>query len=218
MLSHALRAAAGNGAGGAAVEFIGVVESANNATSYTFNTTAIGDAAADRLVALVIAGTGGSSTADLSSVTVNGNSATLATNFIDSFAAVGVAYIAVPSGTTANIVVNYSSTGKARCAVAVYSITGQASNTPLDTVSQADNTSITIDVPEGAAAIFGLSAAGTYAPTTWTGATEDWDAQIAGEGTTFSTAHTQDQTTSYNVTAGYTGGSSNQAYTAVSWS
>lgn len=98
-----------------ALSYVTNVGSTSDASTYTFNSTAVGVAHADRSIILVIASR---LTGDPSSVTVNGNAATYcwsANNFGN------LSYYSYPlaSGTTANIVVNYSG-GKTACSVSVY--------------------------------------------------------------------------------------------------
>lgn len=117
-------------------------------STFTFSSLAIGTAAAGRYVVVGIEShnnTGGNSA--ISSVTVGGVSATQVVHSTTSDAA-SVADIwiaAVPTGTTANVVVNYSGT-QPRCGVTLWRMTG-SSGTAYQTKNTNSSLSQTIDVP-----------------------------------------------------------------------
>lgn len=107
------------------ISFVGTANNVVAASSFTFTAQGIGTADTTRIVVVAIAHgvTGGIS---VSSVTIAGNLATQATgaagdstggSFTD------IWYLAVPTGTTANIVVNLSAS-QSRCAIDVYSVVG----------------------------------------------------------------------------------------------
>lgn len=153
--------------------------STSDLTTYTFSSQALGDAAADRYVAVAVAARSGP-TGTISSVTIGGQSATQAVT-VGSSAQTGDIWIAaVPSGTTGDVVVTFS-TGQARCTIAVYRLTGIGGVTPDDTdtdtvaagnVMQLD----ALSVPANGVAI-ALVASNTASSIswTWTGLTEDTD-------------------------------------------
>lgn len=182
MLTKMLRAAAIKPSGSVSVSYIGSASSGSTASSYTFSSTSIGTADSSRIVAVVVSASGGS-TAGVDSVTIGGVSATVVNSTAFSLTTVGVAYLSVPTGTTANIVVNLSAS-RARCSIDVYSVIG-ASTTLADNqvTSQTTSTttvSVTTTIPTGGAAIYSVLTPGGTITYSWSSATEDYDGTIAG--------------------------------------
>lgn len=130
------------------VSYVTVVSSTTDASTYTFNSTNIGIADATRLVVVCIA-TNSGSVRTINRVTINGATATLIQKSdggsLNSKA--GMYALAVPTGTTADIVVNMSNT-EGRCIVHVYALYNLTSTTPVTSnVSQnAASTSRTLTV------------------------------------------------------------------------
>ena len=138
-------------------------------------------------------------------------------NIVNAFGNQNVAYYRLSEGITANIAISFEES-KNRSTCAIYTITGQTSDTPLDTDSSVSASSLTVDLPDGTAGVFGFSATGTTVTTTWSGATEDLDKDVGGEGTTsISTASARDQTTSHVVTLTHSSTPSAPIYTAAVW-
>lgn len=138
--------------------------SPSNLTTYTFAGQAIGTAAPDRYI-FVSAHTdvGGASP---TVVTVGGINATL----IQANDGVGIFMALVPTGTTATIVVTFS-TSCNRCAIGVWSATGLSRVTPIDS-SKATGTGVSgatnVIVNHGGAVIAASTHAGGTS-ITWTG-------------------------------------------------
>src|SRR5678809_273419 len=106
---------------------------ASDLTAYTFTNRAIGTADATRMVLVGITERGALAP-DISSVTIGGNAAAnlktrKSTSGLDISAIYG---LAVPTGTTATIVVNLSAAAQ-RLQIIVASLTGDYNATPLDT-------------------------------------------------------------------------------------
>lgn len=163
--------------------YIGTTESSTDTTSYTFTNSAIGAADATRYVVVVAsAGQTANNFGSIPSITIGGSAATphagaaAPAGVTKNHTSVAIAGRAVASGTTATIVVSFSS-AQLGCAVSVYRIVNAVSNTPFDTASNiaaATSVSTTIDIPLGGCLIVGGACKTVQAQTT-TGATEDID-------------------------------------------
>lgn len=154
-------------------------------TPFTETAAAIGSAAADRLVFVVMSGFK-STDAAFVSVTIGGVSATQAVAVRRSiFSATGFAEIwwaAVPTGTTGNIVVTGSGGGESVTAdVAVYKVTGANTTVPIQTSNTGSvasgNVSAAVTITASsvtlAGAMVGISS--TDANVTFTNITEDYE-------------------------------------------
>lgn len=161
-----------------AINYVATVSSTANASSYTFTDASIGTAASDRIVCVVVAYRSAGNVT-VSSVTIGGNAATAAAecqNFSTNTGFCGIYYLAVASGTTANIVVSLSGTA-ARCCVDVYEATG-INSTPHATGTDISSPySISLDIPAEGVALGGFQAAAT-ATVNWTNLTERADTQV----------------------------------------
>ena len=153
----------------------GETENTVNGTVFTFAAEAIGAAAADRRVHVLIGASGNVGT--ITTVTIGGISANITAQAQDGAAKAGIATALVPTGTTADVVVTLSDT-QGRCHIGVFSSTGLSSNTPLDTgTSTADPATDTLtSAPGGFCLGLGVSVATTTVA--WTGITEQYDVQV----------------------------------------
>jgi len=138
----------------------------SNLTTYTFTSSSVGTAAADRLVVVLIHARGGSDQA-INNVTIGGGGATLHLNASSGFNNFGMASYALTTGTTATISVNFVGS-RSRCQIGVYSLYGLGSSTPSDTVSGSTASSISIDVVDGGILLAGCSVSSTVATKTVT--------------------------------------------------
>lgn len=171
------------------IDYVTGTGSLSNASSYTFSSVSIGAASADRVVIVAVGGTTGSTPA-INSVTIGGNTATLAASQASTSAAgciAGLYYLAVASGTTANIVVTFNKT-MGSCEIAVFSMTGHASETPAATGT--DGTGSTTFNPNCNVAVgdvlISASNGGEGTACAWTNSTEQSD--VVREQTNLSTA------------------------------
>lgn len=193
--------------------YVTQVSSTSDLTTYTFNTTNIGTAAADRIVVVGVTVNGSSNgfPCTINSVTIGGNTATQIAQIVGaSWATAGIFALAVPSGTTANIVVTLNRTA-GRCAVAVWNMTG-ANITPADTLTDtnasADPTG-TIDVPANGCALAAAITA-TATTCTWSGLTERVDTSLEGfSDHTVASDTFVSQQTGMTVTANFSGAADN---------
>ena len=154
-----------------------------NATGYTYSSQAIGTASDDRIVVVVTNADHASATA---TATIGGDAMT---KWFEVAAPVhSFFYRAVPSGTTAEIIVTMSTT-VGNNQIGVYAVTG-ASTTLHDTARQQPASgnvpTVTIDVA-AAGGLIANSFNDNSATTTWSGVTEDYEQ--SSEASTTSGAH-----------------------------
>jgi hypothetical protein len=152
--------------------------------AYTFSSQAIGTAAASRRI---IVGAFGRSNAavTLTSITVGGVTATVVASATDNdgivFLRSDLAIVDFPAGTSASIVVTYSSAGSlARASIGVWAAYDLLSATPTDTANNnSDPMSAAIDVSAGGI-IVGFATSDATATHTWTNLTERFDEAVEG--------------------------------------
>lgn len=209
------------GSAGVSLSYVGATEDTSNATAYTFTSHSIGAAAANRVVHVGIVGGSLTTISSPSSVTIGGTAASLNvavnTGVSNGFSA-AIASLAVPTGTTATIVVNFSTT-QVRCKIVVWASYGAFSALAFRTGTDTDSDPLTasLDVPAGGfvLAISKAYRASGYLGGTWTNVTEDYDG-ASGEGATtqgetaaskvFNTAQTGLSVQVDNDSATYTAG------------
>jgi hypothetical protein len=154
----------------------------NTTSPYNFTSVSLGAAASDRRVVVVVTGWRDGSTSSVpTSITIAGVSATIhasAAGVSGVTPSLVIASALVPAGTTGNIVVAYPNR-QLGCILHVYTLTGYASATPVETdAAQANSaTSISVDtnVEDGQV---GLVASCQYhnggtSNATWTNATQE---------------------------------------------
>lgn len=150
-----------------------------NKSIFTFLTQAVGTAASNRYIAVIV--TSRVSTDTLDSVTVGGAATTLVLNVQGGAqACAGIAITNAPftSGTTATVEVTFS-TGTTACGIGVYAIYGIESTTPTDTASTtANNSAQSLDILDGGVAIGGMCQGSATATCTITNLTEDYDEAV----------------------------------------
>jgi hypothetical protein len=159
--------------------------SASALTTHTFTGASLGAAADDRIIAVVVSAyhsPGGGPT--VSSLTIGGVSANFRLRAVGSTrVTVELWTLAVPLGTTANIVVQWS-VDSVRCGAGVFRIVGSDGEAPSDTATNTGtgNLSTTIDVVDNGALLAGVGAtrgASSFS-TTFAGVTESYDEVISG--------------------------------------
>lgn len=172
-----------------ALDYVSYAESGTNASSYTF--TGMGYNGPGLIIVGVHSSTDGGGSS-LSSVTIDGNTMT---NVITQDAtAISPANQTISSirsyrmtgGTSATIVVNFSNT-QSRCAISVWRLTNNSSDTAFDTAgsqtnASADNRQVLVDLTSGrnhSVSICTTRSGGSLM--TWSNVTEKYDFQCAGE-------------------------------------
>jgi hypothetical protein len=170
------------------LNFIGVDSYQATANSHTFTAESIGPDSPDRIV-VVCVGWNISTSTTLSSATIGGVAATIIGQCNGTTSGIAIIQAAVPTGTTADVVVNYAGS-PLRGQIAVYNLLGalsatvNASNFPAGG-GDASRTA-TFNVPAGGVAL-GYSEGG--ANVTWTNADEDFDASAGNSNLNQSGAH-----------------------------
>lgn len=127
-------------AGGAAATFVAGYESAADASTYTFPASSLGIPSSDRvLVVFVGAVVGGASVA---SVTIGGVSATKVDERRDQ-ATTATHVLAEPSGTAADIVVDFGGSTVSECLIQIYALTG-VDPTPFNIANAGNGSGVTV--------------------------------------------------------------------------
>ena len=157
-------------------------ESASAASSYTFSSENIGATGTGRLIIVGVYAFAGASGRTLTSATIGGVTATVLTAATGPNSLIGAVIAAkVPTGTSADIVVNFSG-AMDRCGIMTYRALNVSSATPSSSdTDNAGGTSPSTSVTAGAGTITvsSLSFANSTAPsTTMSGVTEDDEQEI----------------------------------------
>lgn len=163
-----------NYTGDTSVTFTDSSVNSGSATAYTFSSQAIGTASSDRVVAVGVMA--GNSAAGINTLTVGGVSAVKAIDATNS-TETELWYASVPSGTTADIVVTFSS-GKGRCGIGVWALTGV---TGVGATNTSTSSTATLTVPgrtkDIVLAVYGGK---DHASVSFSGVTENYDEDISG--------------------------------------
>ena len=166
------------------ITYLSNTNNAAGQTSYTFTNVAIGGPG---LIAIVVHAEAGSSGRILTSATIGGLSATIAVNtsvFGLTQSNTAIIYKRITAGTTATVVLTFNG-AMSRCAIGLWRINGNASDTPRQTVSSsstAANTTLSITFTSqlaGALMLCGQTNGTNATPMTWTNATERYDVDFA---------------------------------------
>lgn len=213
MLSHMLRAAAKT----PSVSYRNLYSSTANNASYTFTSCDIGTANASRLIVVQVHGAAPIGTIAVSSLTIAGTGATGYQNTARIYPT-SLWALSVPTGTTANIVVQFSGSSN-NCLIAVYALYDLNSSTPIDTQANtatgSNVVSTTVSARQKGIVIAGITG-NSNATTTWSGVTERYDQTVetavrSGGDSTIATTNA-----SYSVQA-TTSASINMVLAAGSW-
>ncbi len=158
--------------------FLQATSDSANATIYTFATQNIGVAAGDRYIVAAIIGRKSGASTTISTVTIGGVSAaiTQVTNAPANTNVAALAIAAVPTGTTASVVVTFGA-AMVRAGLALYRLDNLASATPFHTqTSTAAPLAGTLNIPYGCA--IGVGTTATTGSCTWGGLGEDYDSVV----------------------------------------
>ena len=214
----------GGPAKGVALTYQGNTSVVGVSNVFTFTGVPFGAAGANREI--VVAGRIG--TAAITSITIGGVAATISVNYLDSTNGNQSYYIAhatVPTGTSGTVVINTSDGGTNTGRLAVFSLTGAKSTTPVGTVSAKNtlgvNVSCNLNVSAGGVALaFCEQSAFTLVGTpSWTGLTKIVDVTIGSTDViTVASASTPTSTTqSISVTNTSSGSFPEGDIVAASW-
>jgi hypothetical protein len=158
--------------------------SSSNSTTYTFTGVNFGTTG---LVVIAVGGTAAANQGNITSVTIDGNTANTALtgSFTSAIWKQGIFYAEV-TNTTGTIVINAPGTGLRNCSVGVWVVTNYQSTTPTFTDARSSlNASESITTLSLAAGSIGVGACidtSNDANMTWTNATERYD-RSSGEAT-----------------------------------
>lgn len=176
------------------ITFVNSTTNTAGGTSFTFSSTSIGTATPDRVVAIGVYGQGGTTGVTLLSLTLAGITATIAAQNNSGGMLAALALVAYSTGSTANIVASFSTTGVARGGIGVWDVVGYQGQTAVANSIATVNTATTIiavtrSMPaNGAALAFAGAEVGATTTLTWSGATSDFSTQIQAN-TIFGGAH-----------------------------
>lgn len=187
--NHLIGFGAADGAFTGSLSYIGSHLDTTDGTSNTFTSKNVGTAAGDRHVIVCFGGqrAGGGSADQVSSLTVGGNSASISvqsTAGSGDKAYAGIAICALASGTTATIVVNHAFTSY-KVWISIYAAYGLGSTTPVQTVTDVSSPFSQSITGLVGGVFLGVAMSDATCTYTWSGVTEDYDAN--GDGS-FSTA------------------------------
>lgn len=196
------------GTSGKALTYIGETTDTTNTDVYTFSGESIGTAASDRRIHVLVMGEG-ISPSTLSSATVGGIAATINVQRSSGDVTAAIITAAVPTGTTADIVLSFSVV-KGSANIGVYRSVGLTSNTAVDTDSSAsDPATATLTSVAGGFCI-GLCCSTVGTTVTWSGGVnEDYDVQPSAN--TASGASASTGGTSISPSGDYASGSGSEA-------
>jgi len=158
----------------AVITYTDQTQNSSAQVTYTFSTRAIGSAAVNRYVICSVEtnGTG----AAISSVTIGGVGATQIVNALNSSGRVSIWIAAVPTGTTATVVVVFAGGGENRCGIGLWAAYG-INPTAFDSKSSTANPgSVSLAIPYNGVVV-GV-AIGISATFTWTVLSENFDTTI----------------------------------------
>lgn len=170
------------------------VTNTGSAASFSFTAVSLGTEAVDRDIVVTTAGSNSANGVSVSSITIGGNTATIDESnptggTPDAAFATAIARLRVPAGTTATIAVNFSA-AVAGCNIVVYRMTGSRGvfDNKVNTAQNA-GASLSINTAAGGATIGDFASNGTTpGATTWSGLTEDTDANFRNSNNRVSTA------------------------------
>ena len=169
-----------------------------NAATYTFSSVAIGTASPDRVVIVAVASFV-DATQSISSATIGGVSESVQVQAINNGVRVGIISAVVPTGTTATIVINMTTSGGLNMGIGVWTATGLPNATALGTNSNTTLAGLAV-TSESGGIIVAVTGNVDSRTMTWTNATENYDQSV--EAITFTSgASGQTTGTSTTVTA-----------------
>lgn len=165
------------GSSAASINFLQCTEDATNLTTYTFSGQNTGTASADRHTIIGVLAEDGQASYGVSTLTVGGDSATLATEYpatsIVQYSAIWI--LPNTAGTSEDVVVTFSE-AVTSVVVCLWQANNLSSSTATDTASASSTWPITLDTDVSAEGIaVGVCVHGTSASYTWTGLTERED-------------------------------------------
>ncbi len=201
------------------VTYQGKAENTAGASSYSFTSQPIGAAQADRYV---IVGIGWANLGpSITSVTIGGVAATQVALNANANGSSALYIALVPTGTTATIAINFSSTTLLHCGIAIWSATGLTSTTPVSfgNSSASATPSVALTTVEGGFAIAYAHVGSNvnYSNTTvsWSGVVADFPGNVITNNRPHGAGHVS--TTAAGVTPQSTFVGGNGSLVAAAW-
>lgn len=155
--------------------------SAGGTSPITVSAQNVGTASSDRYTIVVVNSRDSASVYDITSLTVDGDSATEVADYgaASSTASAAIYILSNPSGTSEDVIINASEI-IASVSVCIWSVTGLQSATAADTATGGSSTnaaiSLNIDLPDGGFGVAGCGASvSSTQSVTWTGFNEVHD-------------------------------------------
>lgn len=159
--------------------------SSTDSNTYTFSAQAIGGAGDRTFVVILIFSSFGATGREVSTVTIDGNSASRCAEFRHEDGGTNSRVVAlwgatVPTVTTADVVVTFNG-NMTRCAIGVYTLKDVSSLTPSSTGSQGSDSSLSLTLdataPSGNSVVIGGYGSWVAADRvlSWSGPTEDFE-------------------------------------------
>jgi hypothetical protein len=173
---HREEAAAGGGSD-ATISFTDSSVQSGAATTFTFSTQAFGSADATRIVVVGTASEdNGATDANITSMTIGGVAATQIVQATNSTEHVEIWAAAVPTGTTGDVVINYSADAFS-VGIGVWALyNAQITNTDEGTDTDSNPATFALDIAAGGVALACVCQRSNTNPTfTWTNLTENYD-------------------------------------------
>lgn len=187
MFARGFSSRGGRGVSLAPIEasYVGLMESGTQLSTYTFSSSPLGAADANRLIAVGVSGVfgPGGSSRTVNSVTIAGVSATsivkVSHDVASAYTAAAIFAAIVPNGTTGTISVVFNGAMR-RCGCGIWRLLN-ADIVPHATIGDANGTPLggSLEIPAGGAAVATAQATGGATSFNWTGLTEDWDEWLA---------------------------------------
>ena len=216
LLPHALRSVQKVTGGQAQVEYINTYFDDVDRSSYTFSSIPVTPGL------IVVSVHADFSPQTLNSVTIEGNSATEVANILNN-STQRAALFQRATTTTGNIsvVVSFSS-NVSRCAIGVWRVYDNSSNTAVTSQTAGGlsqpSLSVTLNSLPSGSVVIAASTHGTGGVTsTWTNVTERYDSARESTGSHFSGADGSNASGNYTVTDTYSSSTGGQALAAAAW-
>jgi hypothetical protein len=210
LMSLLLAAAGARPASGAVaptVAYINSYDDPDTLSSYVFSGCDIGVAGSDRIVVLTFSATGENDFVTISSITSPAGTVTIVQDAVQNFTNVCIAYIVIPTGTTADFTVNCSA-AKQRATLSIHTIHGVSDPTPVWSEQAIDGLEDALSLPmigpENTVAIYGVAQQGAASAVTWSDVTETYDQLIGNEETQCSGGYLVDAGVPHTETATFT--------------
>ena len=205
------------------VAYVTSATTSGSGATATYTSTSIGTASNDRLVVVGATCDSAAGVANqITSITIDGNSATIHENPSGGRAPTAIASLLVTSGTTATIVVTASASCN-RQSIDVWNLTNYLSATPYS-VSGGQNLSttgtsvaVTLDLPDNGAALFVAQRRGSSETMNWSSATEDSQYGLFNNRITAAHKTTSNSISSHTETVSWTTTNITRGLSGVSW-